>query len=266
MFEEQNMPFSPESIAEAQQHAPPDAFDFPADSFIKIETVPLPNCRFNLLIDTSTTQNRILIPPDLEQSVISHYHNMNHLGIKATQRFICARFLFKDMKSKIRDFVQTCNNCQQAKTSKHVVKQVNSIPIPNRRFEHINIDIAGPFPSSNGNTYVLVCIDPFTRWIEAFPMPNMSTASVIQNLNLHVQTFGAPAEIDSDAGSQFTSHIFKDYCKFLGTVHRVSSVRYPASNGLAERAIKSIKTALTAKLDSNHWAFHLSAIVLSHHL
>ena len=41
----------------------------------------------------------------------------------------------------------------------------------------------------------MVCIDPFTRWTEAFPMPNMSTASVIQNLSLHVQTFGAPEEI-----------------------------------------------------------------------
>ena len=94
-------------------------------------------------------------------------------------------------------------------------------------------------------------------------MPDMSTTSVIQNLNLHVQTFGAPVEIYSDEGSQFTSHIFKDYCKFLGATHRISSVRYPEPNGLVERAIKTIKTALTAKLDSANWAFHLSFSILS---
>ena len=135
--------------------------------------------------------------------------------------------------------------------------------MPNSRFERINIDLAGPFPSCNGYTHVLVCIDPFTRWTEAFPMPNMSTVSVIQNLNFHVQTFGAPVEIHSDAGSQFTSHTFKDHCKFLAATHRISSVRYPESNGLVERAIRTIKTALTAKLDSANWVFHLSSIILS---
>ena len=87
--------------------------------------------------------------------------------------------------------------------------------MPNARFERINIDIAGPFPSSNGYTHVLVCIDPFTRWTEAFPMPDMSTASVIQNLNLHVQTFGAPVEIHSDAGSNLHHIPLKIIINFL---------------------------------------------------
>ena len=261
---EEPMPISLESIADAQQHeSQSDAFSFPIDSSINIKSVPVPKTNFCILIDTSLPHDRILIPPSLEQTIISYYHNMNHLGIKSTQRFICARFLFKNIKSKIRDFVHACINCQRTKTNRHIVKQITSIPMPNARFERINIDIAGPFPSSNGYTHVLVCIDPFTRWTEAFPMPDMSTASVIQNLNLHVQTFGAPVEIHSDAGSQFTSHTFKDYCKFLGATHRISSVRYPESNGLVERAIRTIKTALTAKLDSTNWAFHLSSIILS---
>ena len=49
--------------------------------------------------------------------------------------------------------------------------------------------------------------------------------------------FGAPGDIHSDAGSQVTSHAFKDYCKFLGATHRISSVRYSESNGVVERAM-----------------------------
>ena len=113
----------------------------------------------------------------------------------------------------------------------------SSIPVPNDRFHRINIDIAGPFPSPRGNAFILVCVDPFTKFIEAFPMPDQSTNSVIQALNLHLQYFIAPAEIHSDAGCQFTSHTFDEYCRFLGCVHRVSSVRYPQSNGTAERAL-----------------------------
>ena len=93
--------------------------------------------------------DRILISPSLEQTIISYYHNINYLGIKATQRFICATFLFKNTKSKIRDFVHACINCQRTKANRHIVKQITSIPMLNARFERINIDIAGPFPSSN---------------------------------------------------------------------------------------------------------------------
>ena len=46
-------------------------------------------------------------------------------------------------------------------------------------------------------------------------------------------------------------------------MHRICSVRYPASNRPAERAIKTIKTAFTAKLDSANWVMHLPIIVLS---
>ena len=53
---------------------------------------------------------------------------------------------------------------------------ITSIPMPNSHFERINIDIAGPFPSFNGYTNVFVCINPFTRWSEAFSMPDMSIA------------------------------------------------------------------------------------------
>ena len=59
------------------------------------------------------------------------------------------------MKSKIRDFVHACINCQTDKTNRHIVKQITSTPMPNSRFERINIDIAGPFPSSNGYTHGL---------------------------------------------------------------------------------------------------------------
>ena len=93
---EEPMPISLESIADAQQHesqSDVQSFSFPTDSSINIKSVPVPKTNFCILIDTSLPHDRTLIPPSLEQTIISYYNNMNHLGIKATQRFICARFL-----------------------------------------------------------------------------------------------------------------------------------------------------------------------------
>jgi hypothetical protein len=40
-------------------------------------------------------------------------------------------------------------------------------------FERIAIDVAGPFPRSNqGEQYLLMAIDYFTKWLEAYAIPN----------------------------------------------------------------------------------------------
>ena len=264
IFDDSHLPVTLNDIAIAQTHyTNTDAFTFPSNTTILLQKVTTPNSTLPLLIDTSTNPPRILLPPSLEHKIMQHYHTLGHLGIKATQRLIQSRFVFKQMNAKVRDFVRSCTNCQRTKIDRHINSPISSVPMPNQRFERVNVDIAGPFPHSLGNSYVLVCIDPYTRWIEAFSMRDQTTSSVIHSFNYHVQNFGAPVEIHTDAGCQFTSHNFKQYCQYLGANHRIISVLYPASNGLAERAIKSLKTALTAKLDSPNWALHLSSIVLS---
>jgi hypothetical protein len=40
-------------------------------------------------------------------------------------------------------------------------------------FERITIDVAGPFPQGDrGNRYLLIAMDYFTKWPEAYAIPN----------------------------------------------------------------------------------------------
>ena len=49
-------------------------------------------------------------------------------------------------------------------------------------FQRVAMDILGPLPvTERGHKYVLVLGDYFTKWVEAFPMPNME-ASTVANL------------------------------------------------------------------------------------
>ncbi len=65
----------------------------------------------------------------------------------------------------------------------------------------------GPLPeSAAGNKYILVTGDYFTRWMEAYPIPNQEAITVATKLvNELFCRFSIPEQLHSDQGRQFES-------------------------------------------------------------
>ena len=164
IFEQHNLPFTFGEFAHAQHpHINTDILNFPSNSQIKLSKITIPDFSFPLLVDTILGIPRILLAPSLEEQIIKHYHSLNHPGINAPHRLIKSRFVCKNMGAKVSDFVRSCVGCQLSKTTCHVVSVKLPIAMPNSRFKRIKCDIAGPFPHSNGFSYIPLCIDLFTR-------------------------------------------------------------------------------------------------------
>ena len=56
--------------------------------------------------------------------------------------------------------------------------QLQCVPVkgPNQR---VGVDVIGPLPMSRkGNRYILVMVDYFTKWCEAFPMANKEAITI----------------------------------------------------------------------------------------
>lgn len=73
-----------------------------------------------------------------------------------------------------------------------------------------------------------------------------SSTTEIMLTKLH-QTFaalGLPHVLVSDNGTCFTSCPFEQFCQKNGIEHIVSAPYHPAGNGLAERAVQTIKAGL----------------------
>ena len=268
IFEQDNLDITLQDIAKAQKACiaqQPDIFQFPRNSTILLQETELHTkvgpCK--LFADTSQTSYRILIHPLHENVIIDHYHKLNHLGIRASQRFIIARFVFRDMNRKIKDRVKACTACQQSKVYRHVISPTASVKMPDDRFDTIHADLCGPFPDCQGFSYLLVCIDRFSRFVTAYPMRNAKSEFVVLGINSFVSMFGQMLILRVNYGVQWNSTLFREYVSYLGCDLCISNTRYPESNGLVDRAIKNITVALTAKRDRNHWLFYLSTIVLS---
>ncbi|GJV28363.1 reverse transcriptase domain-containing protein [Tanacetum coccineum] len=60
--------------------------------------------------------------------------------------------------------------------------------------------------------------------------------------------FGLPGEIVSDNGIQFNDNPFKDWCEKLNITQRFTLVKHPQSNGLVERANRSLGEGIKARL------------------
>ena len=79
-------------------------------------------------------------------------------------------------------------------------------------------DLVGPLPESdNGNWYILVVADYFTRYImEAFPLPNQEATTVANKLVDEIfLKFSVLEQFNSDQGRQFEGQLIIEVCKVL---------------------------------------------------
>ena len=98
-------------------------------------------------------------------------------------------------------------------------------------------------PSSHGKQF-LVVVDAHSKWLEVVPVPNLTSQTIIDTLRSIFVTHGLPELLVSDNGPSFTSAEFQEFMKRNGIRHITSVPYHPASNGLAERAVQTFKTAL----------------------
>ena len=124
----------------------------------------LPASQISIIGDTSKGTFRVVVPRSLTKRVFDPMHALSHPGIKATQRLIGNRFVWHGMKRDIVEWCRSCVKCQKCKIFCHNRAPFENFIEPCSRFSDVHIDLVGPLPLSNGCSYLLTCIDRYTRW------------------------------------------------------------------------------------------------------
>ena len=139
-------------------------------STLQFATIPQLTSPSSLICDTSTGVPRPFVPADFRRTLFEYLHSLSHPGTRATQRLIADRFVWPDMNAGVKTWVRSCLQCQRLKVQRHTVTPLSTFATPDTQFDRIHIAIVGPLPHSRGYSYLLTCIDRFTRWPEAFPI------------------------------------------------------------------------------------------------
>ena len=82
--------------------------------------------------------------------------------------------------------------------------------------------------SEDGNKFVLVVIDCFSKWMEAYAVLNMEAKTIEEKLIMEfISCFAVPVQVKSDRGKQFDCELFRYMCQLLDIDHKMSTPVLP---------------------------------------
>ena len=181
-----------------------------------------------------------VVPKKQRREILRHLHDGPlgaHLGENKTLQKLKERFFWPGHTADVREWCRSCDPCSQRKTPNPKPRAPLVSIQAGHPMQLVATDIVGPFPESTlGNSYILVAIDYFTRWVEAYPIPCQEASVVAKKLvDEMFCRFSPPEQLLSDQGCQFESQLLAEVCRLLEIQKSRTTPYHPQCDGLVER-------------------------------
>ena len=213
----------------------------------------------------------LVAPREIRSTILQQLHNnrtAGHLGRERTLRSIKRRVYWPGMSSDVKRWCAQCDTCARVKNGPGVGKSSLCQSVTGAPLDRIGIDIVGPLPVTNdGNEYIIVLCDYFTKWVEAYAVPDHQALTVGDKIVTEfICTFGVPRQIHTDQGREFESELFLTLCQKLGIEKTRTTPYRPQSDGLVERFNRTLQQMLTsyANDNRNNWDENLPYVLMAY--
>lgn len=156
------------------------------------------------------------------------------MGIVKTKSISRTHFwpnLDSDIEAMVKGCVQCCSMLPDPRKAELIPWRSEERP-----WSRIHLDFAGPIK----NTYLLIIVDAYSKWIEVFRTKNTNGEFTLDKLYEISCRFGFPNTIVTDNETQFTNNDFKQFTSEFEIKHIFTAPGFPATNGQAESAVKVV--------------------------
>jgi hypothetical protein len=212
---------------------------------------------------TKTTW-QLVVPAQLQDSVIYHHHDVRHGGhfdAKKTLAKIRLAYYWARMSSQVARYCKVCDGCTGRKTGKRKFRAPLQSYKAGAPWVRVSVDLMGPLTKTKkGNKYIMVVTDQFSKWTEAYAIKNKEAVTVAKHFTDNwCNTNGPPRILHSDQGNEFTADVFVRMCKLLGIDKTRTSAYHPEGNGQVERYNRTMGALLAIYCDEHYrdWDTHL---------
>ena len=216
---------------------------------------------------------RLVIPdvPSIKQKIMQEVHSVpyaSHLGYQKTLKKLQQHFYWPDHTLEIRDFVLSCEICQQEKSVHRLpAGLLEPLTLPEQKWADVSLDFIMGLPkSAEGYDGILTVVDRATKMVHLVAVNQTITATetALVFWNAVGKLHGIPRSVVSDRDPRFVSRFWQELWRLLGTKLRMSSAHHLQTDGQTEAANRVVEMVLRCTLHSSnepsHWARDLSLV------
>ena len=191
-----------------------------------------------LLLRPREGSPQLVVPVQLQYRLFELTHSgptAGHLGADRTFKQLRKSYFWPGMRRDIADWCRQCPQCAMSKGSplrSYGKLQNISVGAP---LDLVTTDILYGLPiTPDGSKYLLVAVDAFTKWIEAYPLPDQEVHTCMTALyNGFFARFGLPRQLHSDQGRNLESSLVKELCDIAGVYKTRATPFHPGSVAIA---------------------------------
>ena len=209
------------------------------------------------------SQLLIVVPCSLQELFLKLAHeDSGHQGIDRTMSKLSGMAYWIGMRKRVADQCKFCVKCQMCKAPAPKPAPLQPV-LATRPWEMVAVDVLKVPVSTNGNRYLLVAQDYFSKWPFAMAMPDQTAERIVRILRDEVFTLvGPPQKLHSDQGRNFESRIIADLCKAFGVKKSHTTPYHPMGDGLVERMNRSLLTLIRTHVErDDQWEEHLQLLL-----